>query len=211
MKNIADLRKEYTKGVLDPNLLGDTPLPVFSSWFAQALESEVLEVNAMILSSVNGLGRPSSRVVLLKDITENGIIFYTNYQSRKGLELESNPFVSVVFYWAELERQVRMEGQVRKVSEADSDAYFYSRPRISQAGAVVSNQSQVIPDRQALDVKMDTLMTDTSIKIQRPNHWGGYEIVVDRVEFWQGRPGRVHDRALYEKVDGAWIKSRLSP
>jgi pyridoxamine 5'-phosphate oxidase len=147
----------------------------------------------------------------LKDITENGIIFYTNYQSRKGLELESNPFVSVVFYWAELERQVRMEGQVRKVSEADSDAYFYSRPRISQAGAVVSNQSQVIPDRQALDVKMDALMTDTSIKIQRPNHWGGYEIVVDRVEFWQGRPGRVHDRALYEKVDGAWIKSRLSP
>ncbi|MSP09607.1 MAG: pyridoxamine 5'-phosphate oxidase [Flavobacteriaceae bacterium] len=211
MKNIADLRKEYTKGALEPNLLGDTPLPVFSSWFSQALESEVLEVNAMILSSVNALGRPSSRVVLLKDITENGIIFYTNYQSRKGLELESNPFVSVVFYWAELERQVRMEGQVRKVSEADSDAYFYSRPRISQAGAVVSNQSRVIPDRQALDDKMDTLMTDTSIKIQRPNHWGGYEIVVDRVEFWQGRPGRVHDRALYEKEDGAWIKSRLSP
>ena len=116
MKNIADIRKEYTKGALDPKVLGDLPIPVFQSWFSQALESQVLEVNAMILSSVNEAGRPSSRVVLLKDITENGIVFYTNYRSRKGQELEVNPFVSVVFYWAELERQVRMEGKVRKVS-----------------------------------------------------------------------------------------------
>jgi pyridoxamine 5'-phosphate oxidase len=211
MKNIADIRKEYTKGALDPKVLGDLPIPVFQSWFSQALESQVLEVNAMILSSVNESGRPSSRVVLLKDITENGIVFYTNYKSRKGHELEANPFVSVVFYWAELERQVRMEGKVRKVSEADSDAYFYSRPRISQAGAVVSNQSQVIEDRETLDAQMEALMLDETIKIERPNHWGGYEIVLDRVEFWQGRPGRVHDRALYQKAEGTWIKSRLSP
>jgi pyridoxamine 5'-phosphate oxidase len=211
MKNIADIRKEYTKGALDPKVLGDLPIPVFQSWFSQALESQVLEVNAMILSSVNEAGRPSSRVVLLKDITENGIVFYTNYKSRKGHELEANPFVSVVFYWAELERQVRMEGKVRKVSEADSDAYFYSRPRISQAGAVVSNQSQVIEDRETLDAQMEALMLDETIKIERPNHWGGYEIVLDRVEFWQGRPGRVHDRVLYQKAEGTWIKSRLSP
>jgi pyridoxamine 5'-phosphate oxidase len=211
MKNIADIRKEYTMGELDPNTLGGDPLLVFRTWFDQALASQVTEVNAMVLGTVNAEGRPSSRVVLLKDITAEGIVFYTNYASRKGRELAACNFVSVVFFWPELERQVRMEGAVRKVSEAESDAYFYSRPRISQAGAVVSNQSEVIGGRGDLDEQMRVLMADETIKIDRPKHWGGYEIVVDRVEFWQGRPGRVHDRALYQKVDGAWVKTRLSP
>ena len=211
MKNIADIRKEYTMGELDPNTLGSDPLLVFRNWFDQALASQVTEVNAMVLGTVNAEGRPSSRVVLLKDITAQGIVFYTNYASRKGRELAACNFVSVVFFWPELERQVRMEGAVRKVSEAESDAYFYSRPRISQAGAVVSNQSEVIQGRSDLDEQMRVLVADETIKIDRPKHWGGYEIVVDRVEFWQGRPGRVHDRARYQKVEGAWVKTRLSP
>jgi pyridoxamine 5'-phosphate oxidase len=211
MKNIADLRKEYTKGALEPRDMGADPLLEFRGWFQQALDAEVLEANAMIISTVNSENRPSSRVVLLKEITAEGIVFFTNYASRKGQDIEKNPFVSAVFFWAELERQVRVEGEVRKISEADSDAYFYSRPRISQAGAVVSNQSQVIADRDGLDAQMAALLADESIKIERPKHWGGYEIVVDGIEFWQGRPGRVHDRARYDKVEGEWIKSRLSP
>jgi pyridoxamine 5'-phosphate oxidase len=211
MKNIADLRKEYTKGALEPRDMGADPLLEFRGWFQQALDAEVLEANAMIISTVNSENRPSSRVVLLKEITAEGIVFFTNYESRKGQDIETNPFVSAVFFWAELERQVRVEGEVRKISEADSDVYFYSRPRISQAGAVVSNQSQVIADRDGLDAQMAALLADESIKIERPKHWGGYEIVVDGIEFWQGRPGRVHDRARYDKVEGEWIKSRLSP
>jgi pyridoxamine 5'-phosphate oxidase len=211
MKNIADLRKEYTKGVLEPREMGADPLLEFRAWFQQALEAEVLEANAMIISTVNAENRPSSRVVLLKEITSEGIVFFTNYASRKGQEMSNNPAVSAVFYWAELERQVRVEGIVRKISEADSDTYFYSRPRISQAGAVVSKQSAVIEDRRALDAQMEVLLADESIHIERPEHWGGYEIVVDGMEFWQGRPGRVHDRARYDKVAGAWVKSRLSP
>ena len=211
MKNIADIRKEYTKGALEPKNMGDNPLVEFRGWFQQALDAQVLEPNAMVLSTVETSNRPSNRVVLLKEITAEGIVFFTNYESRKGQEIANNPFVSAVFFWPELERQVRVEGEVRQVSEADSDAYFYSRPRISQAGAVVSNQSSVIADRSVLDEKMAELMADESIKIERPKHWGGYEIVVDGMEFWQGRPGRVHDRARYQKVDGAWVKSRLSP
>lgn len=211
MKNIADIRKEYTKGALEPNDMGDDPLLEFGGWFQQAREAQVLEPNAMVLGTVNAEYRPSSRVVLLKEITADGIVFFTNYASRKGRELLENPFVSAVFFWAELERQVRVEGCVRKISAADSDAYFYSRPRISRAGAVVSNQSEVILGREDLDAQMEALMADESIEIVRPEHWGGYEIVVDGMEFWQGRPGRVHDRARYQKVEGAWKKTRLSP
>ena len=211
MKNIADIRKEYTKGALEPKNMGDNPLVEFRGWFQQALDAQVLEPNAMVLSTVGTSNRPSNRVVLLKEITAEGIVFFTNYESRKGQEIANNPFVSAVFFWPELERQVRVEGEVRQVSEAYSDAYFYSRPRISQAGAVVSKQSSEIADRTVLDEKMAELMADETIKIERPKHWGGYEIVVDGMEFWQGRPGRVHDRARYQKVDGAWVKSRLSP
>lgn len=211
MKNIADIRKEYTKGALEPKNMGDNPLVEFRGWFQQALDAQVLEPNAMVLSTVGASNRPSNRVVLLKEITADGIVFFTNYESRKGKEIANNPFVSAVFFWPELERQVRVEGEVRQVSEADSDAYFYSRPRISQAGAVVSEQSSVIADRTVLDEKMAVLMANETIKIERPKHWGGYEIVVDGMEFWQGRPGRVHDRARYQKVDGTWVKTRLSP
>lgn len=209
--NTADIRKEYTKGSLDPKSLNDNPIEVFREWFDQAVLSDAAEVNAMVLSTVGLKGRPSSRVVLMKEITVEGIVFFTNYASRKGKELAENGFVSVVFFWPELERQVRMEGVVHKISEADSDAYFYSRPRISQAGAVVSNQSEEISDRSELDIAMQRLLEDESIEIKRPAHWGGYEIILDAVEFWQGRPGRVHDRAKFKKENGVWDKCRLSP
>lgn len=211
-KNIADIRKEYTKGVLEPKELGDNPIVVFQKWFDEALKSEVLEVNAMALATVSPSGAPSVRIVLLKEITEKGIVFFTNYKSRKGREIEDNQQVAVVFYWAELERQVRIEGRVRKIREEDSDVYFYSRPRISQAGAVVSPQSEKIGSREILDAAMEELLAKDDAELQRPKHWGGYEIEADAVEFWQGRPGRVHDRAFFEKNEGGtWNVSRLAP
>jgi len=174
----------------------------------------------MVLSTVSQSGRPSSRVVLLKEISDKGIVFFTNKNSRKGLEISLNPNVSVVFFWGELERQVRMEGYITEISEQANDDYFYTRPRISQAGAVVSPQSQAISDRSQLDDAMQEWLVDESKFITRPAHWGGYEIVVDRVEFWQGRPGRVHDRIVFIKNENdsnegnsreSWIIQRLAP
>jgi len=219
-KDISAIRKEYTKGQLDAAILGSDPLKAFSGWFSEALASEVLEANAMVLSTVSSIGRPSSRVVLLKEITADGIVFFTNKHSRKGQEIEQNPFVSVVFFWGELERQVRLEGCIVELSEQANDDYFYSRPRISQAGAVVSPQSQVIEDRLVLDDEMRNWMENEEEIIQRPAHWGGYEIVVNRVEFWQGRPGRVHDRIVFVKNENdsnegsskeSWNIVRLAP
>lgn len=220
MKDISAIRKEYTKGQLDEHVLGKHPLPAFSHWFSEALASEVLEANAMVISTVSAEGRPSSRVVLLKEITNRGIVFFTNKSSRKGQEISMNPYVSVVFFWGELERQVRMEGKIVELSEKANDDYFYSRPRISQAGAVVSPQSQVISDRQLLDRAMQEWLSDESKSIERPTHWGGYEIVVNRVEFWQGRPGRVHDRIVFFRNENdstetnsteSWSICRLAP
>jgi pyridoxamine 5'-phosphate oxidase len=219
-KDISALRKEYTKGQLDASILGSDPLKAFRQWFTEALNSEVLEANAMILSTVSMERKPSSRVVLLKEITEEGIVFFTNKSSRKGQEIAQNPDVSVVFFWGELERQVRMEGRIRDISEEANDEYFYSRPRISQAGAVVSPQSQVISDRGVLDSAMNDWLADETKLIQRPAHWGGYEIVVNRIEFWQGRPGRVHDRIVFvlnenDSSEGeskeSWNICRLAP
>ncbi len=210
--SIADIRKEYSKGRLEPRELGDNPIEVFRRWFNEALKSEVLEVNAMALATVSASGAPSVRVVLLKEITENGVVFFTNYKSRKGREIEENQQVAVVFYWAELERQVRIEGRIRKISDAESDLYFYSRPRISQAGAVISPQSEKIGSREILDAAMAELLEKEEAELKRPKHWGGYEIVAEAVEFWQGRPGRVHDRAFFEKNEGGtWNVSRLAP
>ena len=183
----------------------------FDLWLKEAISGALPEPNAMTLATVSSDLRPSTRVVLIKGYDERGIVWFTNYSSRKGQQLAGNPFAALQFHWVELERVVRMEGRVEKIAAADSDAYFYSRPRISQAGAVVSNQSEVISGREDLDAQMAALMADEGIEITRPEHWGGYEIVVDGMEFWQGRPGRVHDRARYQKVDGAWVKTRLSP
>lgn len=210
--DIADLRKEYTRAFLNPEDLPDNPLQAFANWFDFAIHESLHEPNAMVLSTaVNN--RPSSRVVLLKGISEGGFVFYTNYNSKKGRELIENPVASLNFHWAQQERQVRIEGKVEKVSAQESDAYFDSRPRLSQAGAIVSEQSSVVNSRQELDSSMKELMESNPDKpLVRPAHWGGFRLMPDYLEFWQGRPGRVHDRIAYSlSADGSWSKSRLSP
>jgi len=210
--DIADLRKEYTRAFLNPEDLPDNPLQAFANWFDFAIHESLHEPNAMVLSTaVNN--RPSSRVVLLKGISEGGFVFYTNYNSKKGRELIENPVASLNFHWAQQERQVRIEGKVEKVSSQESDEYFDSRPRLSQAGAIVSEQSSVVNSRQELDSSMKELMESNPDKpLVRPAHWGGFRLMPDYLEFWQGRPGRVHDRIAYSlSADGSWSKSRLSP
>ena len=210
--DIADLRKEYTRAFLNPEDLPDNPLQAFANWFDFAIHESLHEPNAMVLSTaVNN--RPSSRVVLLKGISEGGFVFYTNYNSKKGRELIENPVASLNFHWAQQERQVRIEGKVEKLSSQESDEYFDSRPRLSQAGAIVSEQSSVVNSRQELDSSMKELMESNPDKpLVRPAHWGGFRLMPDYLEFWQGRPGRVHDRIAYSlSADGSWSKSRLSP
>jgi pyridoxamine 5'-phosphate oxidase len=210
--DIADLRKEYTRAVLNPEDLPDNPLQAFANWFDFAIHENVHEPNAMVLSTVKN-NRPSSRVVLLKGISDNGFVFYTNYKSKKGMELAANPYASLNFHWWQQERQIRIEGKVEKVSDGESDAYFQSRPRLSQAGAIVSDQSMIIDSRDGLDEAMKRIMNDPlETTLQRPKHWGGFRLIPDYIEFWQGRPGRVHDRIAFTLTgQGIWSKSRLSP
>lgn len=211
-KHIAALRKEYEKSKIGPDDLPDNPTTAFNDWFELALSEGCAEPNAMVLSTVNSQSRPSSRVVLLKDCTEQGLVFFTNYLSRKGREIDENPYAALNFFWHELERQVRVEGKIHKIDPNISDAYFASRPRLSQAGALVSAQSTRIDERDSLDEEMNRLMgLPESIAFQRPKHWGGFCLVPDYFEFWQGRPGRVHDRISYELSNGNWSKFRLSP
>jgi len=210
--DIADLRKEYGRSFLNPEDLPQNPLEAFTNWFDFAMHENLYEPNAMVLSTaVNN--RPSSRVVLLKGISDGGFVFYTNYNSKKGHELIENPFASLNFHWAQQERQVRIEGKVEKVSAAESDAYFQSRPRLSQAGAIVSAQSSVVNSREELDAAMKEFMeSDPDKPLVRPAHWGGFRLMPDYLEFWQGRPGRVHDRIAYSySAVGGWTKCRLSP
>ncbi len=210
--DIADLRKEYTKSTLNPEDLPDDPMWAFNNWFEFAVHEQVHEPNAMVLSTVFD-GRPSSRVVLLKGINANGFVFYTNYLSKKGHDLQSNPFSCLNFHWWQQERQVRIEGKVVKVSREENEAYFNSRPRLSQAGAIVSNQSERIDSREPLDCMMEELMLKHPERpLERPEHWGGYLLQPDYIEFWQGRPGRVHDRIVFRlKEDGSWDKYRVCP
>jgi len=210
--NIAAIRREYTLKELDEAQVQASPLQQFKVWFDEALGAEVLEPNAMNLSTITPNGRPTSRIVLLKGIEENEFVFYTNYQSRKGMEMEKNPYVCLNFFWAELERQVRIEGTVSKVSAATSDEYFNSRPRGSRIGAHVSPQSEIISSRSVLEEKAKELFTEFEGKeVIRPNHWGGYSVKPYLFEFWQGRESRLHDRVLYEEIDGQWIIKRLAP
>lgn len=210
---LADIRKEYTLQNLDPSIVAADPLAQFTQWFAEALQGSVLEPNAMHLSTVSANGRPSGRIVLLKGIDEQGFLFFTNYNSRKGLELAQKPYASLTFFWPELERQIRIEGIVEKVSKEESDTYFHSRPQNSQIGAWVSPQSQVISNRNVLEEKnreLNDLYKDQLVP--RPTHWGGYRVIPDSIEFWQGRPSRLHDRVMYEKVENAsWKIERLAP
>jgi len=209
---IANIRSDYTLNGLHESELDINPLNQFSKWFDEALKSEITEPNAMLLSTAH-LGRPAGRIVLLKGVDDKGFTFFTNYQSKKGQEMAENPQVAVTFFWKELERQVRIEGRIEKTAAAESDAYFASRPRGSQIGAWVSDQSEVIADREFLAEKLKSFETKfEGVDVPRPAHWGGYRVIPDYVEFWQGRPSRLHDRLAYVATEsGAWKIERLSP
>lgn len=210
--SIANIRHDYDlKGLLESDLDPD-PLKQFRLWFDEVINAGITEANAMLLSTVSN-GRPSGRIVLLKDLNESGFSFFTNYDSKKGREMDDNPQVALTFFWKELERQVRIEGCIIKTSEAESSEYFAVRPRGSQIGAWVSAQSEVIPGRAFLEEKTKVLTARFEGQpVPRPAHWGGYRVIPDYVEFWQGRPSRLHDRLAYTKeAEGDWKIERLSP
>jgi pyridoxamine 5'-phosphate oxidase len=212
MSSIADLRREYVRDGLTESTAGGDPFALFRLWFSQALTAELLEPNAMSLATVAADGRPSVRVVLLKGFDHGGFTFFTNYESRKGRELAANPHASLVFWWHELERQVRVEGLVGKVPPAESDEYFAMRPLGSRLGAWASAQSEVIPDRDTLDRRLAELAARYQDgNVPRPPHWGGYRLVPDGIEFWQGRPDRLHDRIQFRRSNGGWVRERLAP
>ena len=211
-QNLADLRQHYTKGGLEEHQIPDSPFILFNEWFLQAGELGVLEPNAMVISTVSADNKPSSRVVLLKGIEDGGFIFYTNYESRKGKELEHNPYISVLFFWPEAERQIRIEGKVSKISTESSKEYFVSRPRESQLGAWASAQSSIIQGRHSIEESYQQCLAQYEGKeIPLPDFWGGYIIHPSSFEFWQGRPSRLHDRMKYNKQQDSWHIVRLSP
>ncbi|HSR52714.1 MAG TPA: pyridoxamine 5'-phosphate oxidase [Acidobacteriota bacterium] len=210
--DISDIRREYSKHGLTREEAGEAPFDLFAVWFAQARESEGEECNAMGLATADAQGRPSLRVVLLKGCDERGFVFFTNYQSRKGREIEENPQVALTFHWSTLERQVRIEGVAQKVSQAESDAYFNSRPRLSRLAAAVSPQSRQVEGRHTLEKQLEELAQRyQDQEIPRPPHWGGYLVRPHRIEFWQGRPGRLHDRIVFERRQRGWTSRRLAP
>ncbi|MBW4522876.1 MAG: pyridoxamine 5'-phosphate oxidase [Scytolyngbya sp. HA4215-MV1] len=210
---IAHLRQDYILQTLDETHIDRDPFRQFQTWFDQAVTAQLREPNAMTLATVTPDGLPSARVVLLKGLDEQGFVFYTNYQSHKGQELAATPEAALVFWWADLERQVRVAGSVEKVSAEESDAYFQSRPIGNRLGAWVSNQSQVIPNREVLEQRLHDLTLHYHDQvIPRPSHWGGYRLFPRTIEFWQGRSNRLHDRLLYRRLDAAsWQVERLSP
>lgn len=210
--NLSDIRLNYAKGALNEQSVGNDPFEFFGQWLQQAITSLVSEPTAMVLSTVDKDGRPVSRVVLLKELKDNALVFFTNYHSAKGRQMELNPKVAALFFWHELERQVRINGIVSKIPESESDAYFNSRPRESRIGALISPQSRVIESREELQREFNEISCrEGDSHIVRPEHWGGYAILIDEAEFWQGRPGRLHDRIRFRRMDGVWIKERLAP
>ena len=212
-KNIADLRQDYTLQGLSETDVNSNPFTQFKEWFDQALNAEILEPNAMMVATTTTQGKPSARMVLLKDFDERGFVFYTNYNSQKAQELAENPQAALVFWWAELQRQVRICGWVEKVSDEESDKYFYSRPFSSRLGAWASNQSEVIENREVLEQQLEELQQKYYNKdVPRPPHWGGIRVIPAEIEFWQGRSSRLHDRLVYRKTEGgSWKIERLSP
>ncbi|MGA3248760.1 MAG: pyridoxamine 5'-phosphate oxidase [Paraburkholderia sp.] len=213
MTSLAELRKNYSLGSLDVADIDRNPFRQFDAWFAQAVDAKLPEPNTMTLATVDSRGRPSARIVLVKGVDERGFVFFTNYESRKGRELADNPHASLLFYWIELERQVRIEGNVVKASPAESDQYFESRPLGSRIGAWASEQSQVIESRAVLEAREREISAKYGEHPPRPPHWGGYRLIPDAIEFWQGRPSRLHDRLLYTRAveGGDWQLARLSP
>lgn len=213
MSKITQLRKEFTLNILNEKDLDSNPIEQFKKWLKMALDQDIVDSNAMVLSTATKAGKPSARVVLLREVQENGFIFYTNYESKKGKQLAENPFASLTFYWKELEKQVRIEGKIEKTSEQESDAYFNLRPKGSRIGAIASRQSQVIKNRKHLEEKVEIFEDKYKLiqDIPRPKNWGGYCLKPILIEFWQGRANRLHDRIQFKKVKNVWIIERLSP
>ncbi|WP_407884453.1 pyridoxamine 5'-phosphate oxidase [Scytonema sp. NUACC26] len=212
-RNIADLRKDYTLQGLSETDVDPNPFIQFKRWFDQTLAAQLVEPNAVTLATTTREGKPSARMVLLKGFDERGFVFFTNYNSQKGQELAENPQAALVFWWAELERQIRISGRVEKISDAESDEYFYSRPLNSRLGAWASNQSEAIESRAVLEQRIQELQTKYQNQdVPRPLHWGGFRTIPVEIEFWQGRPNRLHDRLRYTRLDdGSWKIERLSP
>jgi pyridoxamine 5'-phosphate oxidase len=211
MTNLADLRKSYTKGELSEGSVAADPLAQLEKWLQEAIAAQVPEPNAMTLATVGSDQRPSTRIVLIKGLDARGVVWYTNYESRKGRELTGNPHAALQFHWVEIERVVRLEGTVEKVSAQESDAYFASRPLDSRIGAWASPQSQEISGRAVLVANAAKYGAQFALNPPRPPHWGGYRLLPERAEFWQGRPSRLHDRIAYLRDQNAWRKVRLAP
>ncbi|HHW7567813.1 pyridoxamine 5'-phosphate oxidase [Mannheimia pernigra] len=209
--DLHHIREDYTKKVLSIKDCHSSPITQFEQWLSEAINAKVNEPTAMNIATVAENGRPSSRMVLLKEVNPQGFVFFTNYQSRKGLEIAENPFGCLTFFWSELQRQVRVEGRIEKIPEAESDAYFASRPYTSRLGAWASEQSLPIENYKALLLKSAKFALQFPLEVPRPPYWGGYILIPDCIEFWQGRSSRLHDRIQYKLVSGAWEKVRLSP
>ncbi len=210
--NIADIRMDYMLAALDEETAGTDPIAFFSKWFKEAESARITEINAMTLATADAQNRPHARIVLLKGLDDRGFIFFTNYDSAKGQHIAENPNVSLLFFWKELERQVRIDGRIEKVPAEESDIYFHSRPEGSRLGAWASPQSREIPHRNILELNYSKYEAEFSgIKIPRPAHWGGYIVIPERIEFWQGRSSRMHDRILFKRNGSSWHRSRLAP
>jgi pyridoxamine 5'-phosphate oxidase len=209
--NIADLRQEYMRETLDERDAAADPITQFHKWFDEAVQAQMPLVNAMTLATVGAGGRPSARIVLLKGADASGFVFYTDYESRKGRELALNAHAALLFHWTELEREVRIEGSVTRTTPEESDAYFASRPLGSRHAAHASQQSTVVPDRAFLERRFALAAREYGESPARPERWGGYRVIPQSVEFWQGRANRLHDRLLYRRVEGRWRIERLSP
>ncbi|WP_222164904.1 pyridoxamine 5'-phosphate oxidase [Edaphocola aurantiacus] len=210
-KNIANIRQDYCQATLSESETGNDPVLFFTRWFEEAQHAECIEVNALTLATVDASGKPHARIVLLKGLEKGSFVFFTNYHSDKGHELAANPHASMVFFWPELQRQVRIEGLISKVDPAYSDEYFYSRPLGSQIGAIASPQSQRIADRSVLEESLAAVAAQGDVK--RPAHWGGYQLKPQRIEFWQGRASRLHDRIVFEQTEegSSWTQYRIAP
>ena len=208
---LAELRTDYKLASLDEGDVAASPFTQFDKWFGEATKAELPEPNAMTLATCDASGRPSARVVLIKEYDERGMVFFTNYQSRKGQDLAGNNRAALLFFWPELERQVRIEGRVEMVSAADSDTYYKSRPVLSRIGAWASPQSEVLPSRTALEARFAAFAAEHGENPQRPAHWGGYRVVPRFFEFWQGRRSRLHDRICYRLSHNTWNIERLAP